>query len=283
MVLAKLMKKNNKIIYTGERLEKSFFNRASIEHLHRYAIAKELTTNKIVLDIASGEGYGTHLLSENAKFVYGVDIDFKTIAEAKNTYIKENIKFLQGSTSKIPLDDNTIDVVVSFETIEHHNEHHKMMTEIKRVLKKDGILIISTPDKKVYSDDRNYSNPFHVKELYKEEFEFLIKDHFSNSIFLDQTYTYGHSFIYNKTQNNVNFYTGEFKKVYPVENKAKFLISIASDVFFQYNDFSIFNASPKLKAYDDSLLIKSIKNSYYYRIGRIILYPFAIIKRTLKK
>jgi hypothetical protein len=60
--------------------------------------------------------------------------------------------------------------VVSFETIEHISEHEEMFAEIKRVLKDDGLLIMSSPDKRYYSEARNYENPFHVRELHGAEF-----------------------------------------------------------------------------------------------------------------
>src|ERR1035438_3461036 len=113
------MKKN----WTGERLETHIYNYNTIEHLHRYAMATQLVTDKIVLDIASGEGYGSNLLSKFSKKVYGVDISAETIELASKKYLKNNLQFKVGSTSNIPIPDNTIDVVVSFETIEHHNQH----------------------------------------------------------------------------------------------------------------------------------------------------------------
>ncbi len=93
-------------------------------------------------------------------------------------YQKDNLTYKVGSCSAIPIADNSVDIVISFETIEHHDQHEDMMREIKRVLKKTGLAIISSPDKRTYSDLRNYQNPFHVKELYQDEFESLLAKHF---------------------------------------------------------------------------------------------------------
>ena len=76
--------------WTGERLETFVYSRDAIEHLHRYALAKKYVNNKVVLDIASGEGYGSNLLCANAKHVYGVDIEEKVIERAKKKYKKNN-------------------------------------------------------------------------------------------------------------------------------------------------------------------------------------------------
>ena len=181
--------------YSGERLETYIYSKSTIDHLHRYAIASKFIKDKIVLDIAAGEGYGSNLMSKDAAFVYGVDIDKTTVENAQLKYKKENLQFLVGNTSAIPLENNSVDIVISFETVEHHNEHDKMMLEIKRVLKPSGMLIISTPDKLTYSDKRNYKNEFHVKELYKQEFKNLIANYFENYQLLNQSYINGNSLV----------------------------------------------------------------------------------------
>jgi len=165
--------------WTGERLETFVYNEAMIEHLHRYAIAMEYVKSKTVLDIACGEGYGSNLLAKDARDVTGVDIDSKTVSDASKKYQKHNLKFVQGKVEEMPVADNSFDVVVSFETLEHSNDHEKIFGEIKRVLKPGGLLIISTPEKKNYSDQPGGQNPYHLQEVYKHEFIELVKRHFS--------------------------------------------------------------------------------------------------------
>lgn len=165
--------------FTGERYVPSERGVIQYEHIHRYAAAQAYCKDKIVLDIASGEGYGSALLSSSAKKVSGVDIDPDSIKYASVKYSHhDNLEFLLGSCARIPLSDSSIDVVTSFETIEHHNQHEEMMTEIRRVLKPDGSLIISSPNKLIYSDNCNYQNPYHIKELYYHEFKNLLSRHF---------------------------------------------------------------------------------------------------------
>ncbi|MFZ1799700.1 MAG: class I SAM-dependent methyltransferase, partial [Chitinophagaceae bacterium] len=181
------------LTWTGERLVTSvndqFF---AIEHLHRYAMAVEISAGKIILDIACGEGYGTNLLAQKAAFVYGVDIDSNTILHANKKYAVpgKNIEFRQGSTSAIPLEAATVDVVVSFETIEHHDEHEQMMKEIKRVLKPGGILIISSPNRSVYKQ-LIPNNIFHVKELEFEELKKLLGKNFEHCHYFEQQFVAG--------------------------------------------------------------------------------------------
>lgn len=172
--------------FTGERFVPELDGEIKYEHLHRYALALDFVEGRTVLDIASGEGYGSALLAKRAASVIGVDIDVESINHAQAQYSTvANLKFLAGSCDAIPVADASIEVVVSFETIEHHDQHEEMMQEIKRVLKPDGLLIISSPNKFVYSDEFQQANPFHVKELYYEELVDLLKHYFH------QVYTYG--------------------------------------------------------------------------------------------
>ncbi|BAZ41267.1 hypothetical protein NIES4101_72290 [Calothrix sp. NIES-4101] len=176
--------------FTGERYIPSVGGKIKYEHLHRYAICLDFVSQKAVLDIASGEGYGSALLANVAASVIGVDIDSESIDYAKAQYANHhNLQFLVGSCESIPLPDKSVDVVTSFETLEHHNHHEEMMQEIKRVLKPDGILIISSPNKLAYSDEANYSNPFHVKELYYEELVDLLSRYFNHNKFYGQKMT----------------------------------------------------------------------------------------------
>ena len=262
--------------WTGERLESYIFSRDTVEHLHRYAVASEFVKGKIVLDIASGEGYGTNLLSQYASFVYGIDIDDNTIQNSKEKYKKDNVKFQQGDATKIQLEDNKVDVVVSFETIEHHDKHHEMIKEIKRVLKPDGLLIISTPDKLYYTDKRNYINKFHIKELYKKEFEDLINAYFSNNKLLSQKYSNGISII--EEEVNCDIYSGDFNNINKEEIFPYYLISLASNLEVDFDKKSIFNGTQLLLSYNEKLF----RNSTTYKIGYFLLKPFKFFYKLMK-
>jgi SAM-dependent methyltransferase len=154
--------------------------------VHRYALARELVAGRRVLDIACGAGYGSWLMSQTAARVTGVDISEEAVASARAAYRGDNLEFRQGSCSSIPVESASLDFVVSFETIEHHDEHEEMLAEVKRVLRPDGVLLISTPDRRVYSDEPKHSNPFHVKEYYADEFMELIHKHFASAAFYGQ-------------------------------------------------------------------------------------------------
>ncbi len=173
--------------WTGERLVTDVEGVLGVaEHLHRYALACEFVKGKRVLDIASGEGYGSNLLSKNAEHVTGVDISDEAVKHANQKYASESkLTYKVGSASKIPLENASVDVVTSFETLEHTTEHEEFLTEIKRVLVPGGLLIMSTPDTVLYNP-HDPDNPYHVKELTTEEFETLIGKYFQNSCLLNQ-------------------------------------------------------------------------------------------------
>lgn len=146
------------------------------EHVTRYQAAMAVVENKIVLDIASGSGYGTKMLAESAKHVYGVDVNKVAIQYSKERYSGENIDYLIGDGESIPLPNDSVDVVVTFETIEHIKDYKKFLDETERVLRSDGIAIISTPNDLEFAE----GNHFHLHEFKYEELLSLCRMHFKN-------------------------------------------------------------------------------------------------------
>jgi ubiquinone/menaquinone biosynthesis C-methylase UbiE/glycosyltransferase involved in cell wall biosynthesis len=220
----------NQLPWTGERYVPQMTGEIQLEHVHRYLLAAEYAKDKDVLDIACGEGFGSGILANTAQSVVGVDIAADAIRHAATRYPRDNIRFRQGSCAEMPLDNNSIDLVVSFETIEHHDEHKAMMAEIKRVLRPEGILIISSPDKKEYSVLPNYRNPFHVKELFKEEFEDLIRAYFKNLALLSQRIVYGSGILPEAGAFRVVDYDiNDTSYARPGLARARYLIAVACD------------------------------------------------------
>ncbi len=206
------------------------------EHLHRYRFAKEFVKGKKALDLACGEGYGSFMLAEDAREVIGVDIDEVTIRHASSRYIKDNLTFLKGSVTDIPIKGEKIfDAIVCFEAIEHIDEHDEMMREVKRLLKKDGIFIVSTPNKYIYSDQANYQNPFHLKELYFDDFKRLMSDNFQNVyVYGQKIYPSSNIFPLHGESGPSNDFViekgeKEFLFLPPGKKSARYFIAVASD------------------------------------------------------
>lgn len=279
--------------WTGERLLTTVNDNNTVEHLHRYAFAQPLVTDKVVLDIACGEGYGSFLLSKKAKQVIGVDIAPEAIKHAEEKYKERNIVFKTGSVLNIPLEDQSVDIVVSFETIEHLAEQDQMIIEISRVLKSDGILIISTPDKKNYTDGRNYINPFHIKEFYFDEFKSALSKKFSKIEILFQNEFYGSYIIDHQKNLFLDLYMGNFENISNIEVSldALYFIAIASNVELPILKNSIFQGNKywiqEIHRLNQNLIKKEtaldqVLQSKPYRIGSYILAPFVWIKNLWK-
>jgi 2-polyprenyl-3-methyl-5-hydroxy-6-metoxy-1,4-benzoquinol methylase/glycosyltransferase involved in cell wall biosynthesis len=220
------------LLWTGERYLPSIHGGVELEHFHRYLFAEQIVKGKRVLDIASGEGYGSALLARSAAYVTGVDISAEAVVHAKVTYHADNLTYLVGSCAAIPLPDHSIDIVVSFETIEHHDQHEAMMSEIKRVLTVEGVLLISCPDKYEYSDKTGYRNEYHVKELYREEFVHLLAAYFKCCTMFGQRAVYGSLILQSVGGLECETYKIDDKLAPPVDGLANavYLIAIASDV-----------------------------------------------------
>ncbi|MGI8952806.1 MAG: class I SAM-dependent methyltransferase [Chitinophagaceae bacterium] len=282
-----------KLEWTGERMiADEGLGLGAAEHLHRYAVALEITEGKTVLDIACGEGYGTNLIASNAKKVYGIDLEENVIAHAKQKYQDKKLEFLKGSIINIPLENNCIDVIICFETIEHVEQQNEAIKEFRRVLKEEGLLLISTPAKENYQK-LNFDNPFHLKELALEEFINICAKHFLHSKLYHQKYMEASFFYPDKTAiKNIAEYKGSFNEITKEDFKKTYhynIILCSNEKNISELETSFFGASRFNQAYNNSVLARAVKKtinkyekSYSYRIGKKIVQPFSFLKRFLK-
>jgi SAM-dependent methyltransferase len=182
--------------FTGERFTPECVREIRYEHFHRYAFASQWCRGAEVLDAACGEGYGAALLAVAARSVTGVDISGEAIRHARRRYgDRRNLSFEVADATRLPFADAVFDRVVSFETLEHLRDQQTLLREFRRVLKPDGILILSSPDKAVYSEQQGVENEFHVRELYLHELEQLLEGTFPARLILGQKLMF-HSVIW---------------------------------------------------------------------------------------
>ena len=172
--------------FTGERFIPTEEGKIQLEHYHRYAVVRDLVAGKHVLDVACGEGYGSSMLADLAVAVTGVDISSEAVQHAAATYVKPNLTYIEGSATALPFADASFDMVVSFETIEHLAGQVEMVAELRRVLRPEGMLVISSPNRPVYSEESGEHHEFHVKELDFAEFDALLKVQFPAVRYLGQ-------------------------------------------------------------------------------------------------
>ena len=149
-----------------ERYSPPRSGRIAYEHLHRYAVAKDYVVSARVLEIGCGEGYGAFLMSPVARHVVGIDNSEECIAAARARYGEAaSLEFVHADAAAIPMQDASFDVVVSLDTIEHLPDAARFLAEIKRVLKPDGLLILSTPNAPAYRQEWQKKDLFHLAEF----------------------------------------------------------------------------------------------------------------------
>jgi O-antigen biosynthesis protein len=153
------------------------------EHFHRYFWAARLVGGRRVLDLGSGEGFGSAILAGSAAEVIGIDIDGPSVDHASLNYAAANLEFRLGSALDLSsFETGRFDAVVSFEMIEHVVDQQQVLAEVARVLAPDGLLVASTPDRRAYSDATGQRNPYHEKELTRGEFTELLAAEFSHVV-----------------------------------------------------------------------------------------------------
>jgi ubiquinone/menaquinone biosynthesis C-methylase UbiE len=180
------------------------------EHLIRYQAVKELVRGKVVLDIASGSGYGSALLGETAAQVYGYDASEDAVNYAMKHYGFSNVQFAVADATNIPLPDNSVDVAVTFETLEHVADYESFIREIRRVLKPEGLAVVSTPNDLEFAE----GNHFHLHEFERSELLTLLRKYFeeideyyqatSKYVALDRLGTFSASGLVQRTTINLS-------------------------------------------------------------------------------
>lgn len=125
-------------------------------HMARYAFARPLCVDKVVLDMACGEGYGSRLLAQwGARRVVGVDISATAIDQAQRLFASDTVEFRREAADTIDsaLTSGTFDLIVSLETIEHVPDPVALLESFKRLLKPGGVMVISCPNDWWYTFD----------------------------------------------------------------------------------------------------------------------------------
>lgn len=160
---------------TGERTvpgiaeENYWFRR----HEVAYARLLDRCAGKTVLEAGSGEGYGADMIASVASKVTGLDYDAGAVAHVRERYPR--VEMIQGNLADLPLDDDSVDVVVNFQVIEHLWDQGQFLRECLRVLRPGGELLISTPNRITFSPGRDTPlNPFHTRELDAAELSELL-------------------------------------------------------------------------------------------------------------
>lgn len=152
------------------------------DHLARYFYATKFVEGRCVLDAGTGPGYGAAILkSAGALRVQAVDIDRDTINRARENYPLADLEFIVDDCEQLSNINEPVDLVCSFENIEHLRNPDKFLEASVRLLSPAGVLLCSSPDREAtYSDwvDGKPSNPYHITEWYRDDFYKLLSPYF---------------------------------------------------------------------------------------------------------
>jgi 2-polyprenyl-3-methyl-5-hydroxy-6-metoxy-1,4-benzoquinol methylase len=173
--------------FTGERIVPGQVSESLFRaHEARYVFAGSFVKDKVVLDVACGTGIGTHyLLKAGARSCLGLDIDRAATDYARAAY--GGCRFAQCDAMNLCVPDSSIDVVVSFETIEHLRDQWRFLSECHRVLRLGGILVCSTPNCTMSRWTRE--NIYHEHEFTVAEFTRALETFFVEVRLLGQKRT----------------------------------------------------------------------------------------------
>ena len=151
------------------------------EHLHRYLFACELATDRDIIDLGSGEGYGAAMLASRARSVLGVELDPTSVEHSRLHYPMPNLNFRCGSVLELAdLPEASFDVVVCFEMIQYIAEQDELLAMASRLLAPSGVFLVSSTDRDVSGGSPGYGDPYQVKELNRSEFTDLLDAHFAH-------------------------------------------------------------------------------------------------------
>jgi 2-polyprenyl-3-methyl-5-hydroxy-6-metoxy-1,4-benzoquinol methylase len=158
-------------------------------HFARYLLAAEYAKGRRVLDAACGGGFGSAYLARRAESVLGVDLDEQMVSSAWKVYQAENLSFERHdlNESLIDLVNQTFNLVVSFETLEHVRDPARCLFNFVQVMSPDAIALVSVPNgtKELHDGD---TKAYHRVHFSAEQFESLLSEHFSRIEMRSQAY-----------------------------------------------------------------------------------------------
>lgn len=139
----------------------------------RYIFVLDHIKNLDVLDCAAGIGWGSFLMARSgAKKVVGVELSENAISAARKYYACENVEFINSAIEDANVREDSFDVVVSFETVEHVSRPVDFLRKLRSVSKPSATLFLSTPNGYAFkATGRAPCNPYHEEEYSRADLE----------------------------------------------------------------------------------------------------------------
>lgn len=176
--------------HTGERLIEAHYQGSPgdyliyLFHLVAYNFARRYVAGKRALDYGCGSGYGTALLAGDCEHITGIDTAPEAITYAEQHYQAPNLSYetvRPASEGATPFSDASFDTVLSFQVLEHIRDVMPYLSEIKRILKPGGALILSTPDRSTrLLPFQKPWNRWHIREYSEKKLAHILEEYFCN-------------------------------------------------------------------------------------------------------
>jgi SAM-dependent methyltransferase len=154
----------------------------SLIHRWPYELLMVQAKNKNVLELGCNKGFGTIIYAEYANSIKAVDTSSVAIEKAGKINARENIEYICLNSWTLPFEDNTFDLTVLFQVIEHIalDKLDIFLREIKRVTRMDGQVIVSTPNRNIrLLPFQKPRNKFHTKEYSARDLKQLLSRYFA--------------------------------------------------------------------------------------------------------
>jgi SAM-dependent methyltransferase len=161
--------------HTGERCCSDFPDEHFHNHFRVYRFASQFCVNRRVLDVGCGTGYGTAYLAKLARTAVGIDLSRQAIQHARKHYRHPNLQFLQMNAESLAFLHSSFDFVISSENFEHLIDQRKNLEEMARVLSKDGMMLLGTPNPEMFVGQ---TNAYHTRELAYADLRGMLEDFF---------------------------------------------------------------------------------------------------------
>jgi ubiquinone/menaquinone biosynthesis C-methylase UbiE len=159
--------------------------------LSRYLLAMNHAEGRRVLDSCSGLGWGSYLVAGAAAEVVGIDRDSAAVAFCRRHWKSGNLKFLEGSVLELPFEDDSFDIVMCMEAIEHFSvsDGRRYLSELGRVCRPGGMLLGSSafPRDRAAADQLCSKNEHHLHVYTRSEMRAALK-HFGTPVRLTPHY-----------------------------------------------------------------------------------------------
>lgn len=202
---------------------------------------------KLVLDCGAGKGKLSETLKNKGAMVEACDIN-------KKQFLSKNIKFTEADLNKkLPYKDSRFDIIISIEVLEHLENPSHFLTEIKRILKRGGKAIITTPNISniksrlqflfkgnlhwFHESEFGYNGSNHINPIYYKEFIFILKKNNLELVKLSTNRNSNYTFYISKKNNIIK------KIIYIIGN-------LLCDIFYRILSFFLSSEEEKLKTAD---------------------------------